>query len=80
MKESIGSDLIISKRNLPHWQLGGSTYFVTFRIRQGIILSPEERSMVLRLAYMEIPERAKLHVKVEQAGVPVPPIGNSMLP
>ncbi|MCX5995742.1 MAG: transposase [Chloroflexi bacterium] len=44
----IGSDLTISRRNLPHWQLGGSTYFVTFRVRERIILSPEERAMVLQ--------------------------------
>ena len=46
--EFIGPDLSISRRNLPHWQLGGSTYFVTFRVKEGIILSPEERAMVLQ--------------------------------
>jgi putative transposase len=44
----IGSALAISRRNLPHWQLGGSTYFVTFRVKEGITLSPEERAMVLQ--------------------------------
>jgi REP element-mobilizing transposase RayT len=37
--------LNISIRNLPHWQFGGSWYFLTFRTR-GQILSPEARSIV----------------------------------
>jgi putative transposase len=35
-----------SRRNLPHWQLSGSTYFVSFRLKSGIILE-DERRMVL---------------------------------
>ena len=31
-------ELSISRRNLPHWQLPGSTYFVTFRLKSGIII------------------------------------------
>ncbi|MFA4901740.1 MAG: transposase [Desulfobaccales bacterium] len=38
--------LLIKRRNLPHWQLQGSTYFVTFRLRSGI-MSEDERRMVL---------------------------------
>lgn len=34
------------RRNLPHWEAGGRTYFVTFRVRQGE-LSPHERRVVL---------------------------------
>jgi len=38
-------ELHIAKRNLPHWQLGGSWYFVTFRTR-GIELDSNSRDVV----------------------------------
>ena len=39
-------ELSISRRNLPHWQLSASTYFVTFRVKSGDI-SEDERKIVL---------------------------------
>src|SRR5216683_1208881 len=36
----------IRRRNLPHWTLDGSTYFVTFRLKIGT-LSLEERQLVI---------------------------------
>ena len=39
-------ELCINRRNLPHWQLTGSTYFVTFRLKSGII-TDDERKIVL---------------------------------
>ncbi len=42
----IPNKLSIHSRNLPHWQLGSSTYFVTFRAKEGTI-SEHERSLVL---------------------------------
>ena len=39
-------ELCINRRNLPHWQLPGSTYFITFRLKSGII-SDDERKIVL---------------------------------
>jgi putative transposase len=39
-------ELCINRRNLPHWQLPGSTYFITFRLKSGII-SDDERIIVL---------------------------------
>ncbi|MBM4294063.1 MAG: hypothetical protein FJ126_04060, partial [Deltaproteobacteria bacterium] len=39
-------ELLITRRNLPHWQFTGSFYFVTFRLKSGN-LSEEERIMVL---------------------------------
>ncbi len=38
------------KRNLPHWQLGGSSYFLTFRLQSGVKpqLDSGERSVVKR--------------------------------
>lgn len=41
----VASELRITKRNLPHWQQGGATYFVTFRVSKGK-LSEEERELV----------------------------------
>lgn len=42
----VSSKLRVTRRNLPHWQLGGATYFLTFRVKNGI-LSEEERRLVL---------------------------------
>ncbi|MFK7788260.1 MAG: transposase [Phycisphaeraceae bacterium] len=35
-----------TRRNLPHWDLPGSTYFITFRIQHGEMI-PTERAQVL---------------------------------
>src|SRR5207302_7859967 len=37
------SQLQITKRNLPHWRLDGSTYFITFRLVRGSLGSSERR-------------------------------------
>lgn len=37
----------ITRRTLPHWQRPGSIYFLTWRCRQGEILSSEERTITL---------------------------------
>ena len=42
----VSSELRTTRRNLPHWQVGGAAYFVTFRVKKGI-LSEDERSLVL---------------------------------
>lgn len=42
----VSSELQVTRRNLPHWQLGGASYFVTFRVKQGR-LSEQERRLVL---------------------------------
>jgi putative transposase len=39
-------ELCINRRNLPHWHLSGSTYFITFRLKSGII-SDDEKNIVL---------------------------------
>ena len=36
-----------TKRNLPHWQLPGSVYFITWRCLPGITLSAAERHITL---------------------------------
>lgn len=37
----------ITVRTLPHWQQPGSVYFLTWRCKDGEILSPEERTIAL---------------------------------
>jgi REP element-mobilizing transposase RayT len=39
-------ELCISRRRLPHWQLSGSTYFITFRLKSGNI-NDNEKGIVL---------------------------------
>jgi REP element-mobilizing transposase RayT len=36
-----------TKRNLPHWQIPESVYFLTWRCYKGRVLSPEERTITL---------------------------------
>jgi REP element-mobilizing transposase RayT len=44
MKES---KLKITQRNLPHWELDGSVYFITFNTWEKLELTPEARQVVL---------------------------------
>jgi len=37
----------ITRRTLPHWQEPGRVYFITWRCKQGEVLSPEERNITL---------------------------------
>ncbi|MDH7515186.1 MAG: DUF1156 domain-containing protein, partial [Bacteroidota bacterium] len=39
-------ELFVTRRNLPHWQLQGSTYFVTFRIKEGTLAEPERQTVL----------------------------------
>jgi putative transposase len=38
----------VSRRNLPHWQQPGSTYFITWRVKDGTILQNNDREEVLK--------------------------------
>lgn len=55
--DATGPSLHITRRNLPHWHRGGSTYFVTFRLKESRgdlpggtgfqpVLASEERQIV----------------------------------
>jgi putative transposase len=44
-------ELSINRRNLPHWQLPGSTYFITFRLKSGIITDYEKRIVLEAIKY-----------------------------
>ncbi len=37
----------ITRRCLPHWQQPGSIYFITWRVKNGETLAPEEREITL---------------------------------
>jgi REP element-mobilizing transposase RayT len=37
----------ITRRHLPHWQLAGATYFLTWRCTAGVVLTEDERDIVL---------------------------------
>ncbi|MEM6506461.1 MAG: class I tRNA ligase family protein [Planctomycetota bacterium] len=51
------------KRRLPHWELGGSTYFITFRIEQGE-LQDEEKQIVIDACKHWHNQRLDLHQMV----------------
>ena len=36
-------DLKVTRRHLPHWTQEGSTYFVTFRVKNGMLTSEEQK-------------------------------------
>ncbi len=55
--------LHIHTRRLPHWQFGGRTYFITFRLAQGQ-LTPGERDQVLAACRHWDGERFELHAAV----------------
>ena len=45
--QPVQQELTQTRRNLPHWQMGGSTYFVTFRTKS-VELNAETREIVLK--------------------------------
>jgi non-canonical purine NTP pyrophosphatase (RdgB/HAM1 family) len=46
---------------LPHWDIGNGTYFLTFRAAQGVILSPDERRLILDACRFFHTQRYWLH-------------------
>jgi valyl-tRNA synthetase len=60
---AIQKRLHTSARNLPHWQFGGCTYFVTFRTDRGT-MSDAERDAVLSACKHWDGERLELHACV----------------
>ncbi len=51
------------QRRLPHWQIGGQSYFITFRVAKGE-LSSKERQIVLNACRHWDGERLELHAAV----------------
>lgn len=48
MTEGVTEHLSVRRRNLPHWEVGGSTYFVTFRLKGAQPRRAREQSAVVR--------------------------------
>ncbi len=57
----IAEALTIHSRHLPHWQMGGSAYFVTFRVKSGT-LSDSERLIALDACAFWHGDRAAVHL------------------
>jgi REP element-mobilizing transposase RayT len=48
MTQQPAEDLVIYRRKMPHWRLGGSVYFVTWRLEfSQPELNPDERAVIL---------------------------------
>ncbi|MFQ5425252.1 MAG: class I tRNA ligase family protein, partial [Phycisphaerae bacterium] len=62
-KASVTSDLTRRRRILPHWEAGGSTYVLTFRLQEGT-LTEDERSLVLEACRHWDSTRFELHAAV----------------
>jgi len=60
---AVDDQLAQRRRLLPHWEAGGSTYFMTFRLHAGE-LSPEERTLVLEACRHFDADRYLLHAAV----------------
>ncbi len=76
-------ELVSYRRNLPHWRLQGSIYFVTWRLRRGQPeLLPEERQAVLRAIRHFDGQRSELFAWVvmnDHVHVLVKPLGGVSL-
>ncbi len=60
LHKPLSAQFTSSIRNLPHWQQGGQTYFITFRLAHGT-LSEAERTLVLHACRHWDAERLELH-------------------
>ncbi len=58
---SVSDDLTKRRRSLPHWQMGGQTYFVTFRTHSGV-LDDAERQIVLKACLHWHGDRMQVHL------------------
>ena len=54
----------IYKRNLPHWELPGSVYFITFRTAKDFTLSDSAKDIVLSSFNFHAGKKYKLHTCV----------------
>jgi putative transposase len=58
------SKLKITQRNLPHWELDGAIYFITFNTWEKLELTPEARQVVLNACLFFNKNRYKILVLV----------------
>jgi REP element-mobilizing transposase RayT len=61
--EPIDQDLHIRRRHLPHWQVGGSVYFITFRSARGSLPDAALRQVMENISY-DHGKRYDLHLAV----------------
>ena len=54
----------ITQRDLPHWELGGATYFITFNTWNKLELTTEARQVVLNICQFFNNQRYKIFVLV----------------
>ncbi|TVQ59408.1 MAG: hypothetical protein EA379_11200 [Phycisphaerales bacterium] len=59
--KGIPDALTIHRRNLPHWQKGGSAYFVTFRLATSTLTDAERRTVMDACAHWH-GDRARIHL------------------
>lgn len=58
------ADFTIQRRTLPHWNLAGATYFVTFNTWNRMVLTPPARQLVLDACLFFADQRYRLFVVV----------------
>lgn len=61
VRRVVTEQLSIRRRNLPHWQIGGSTYFITFRTAKGD-LDQTERQLIMDACLHWHGERWHVHL------------------
>lgn len=59
----IRQELQIQRRNLPHWQLGGSIYFITFRCVRGTLPEVARRQTIVHILH-DHGKKHDLHIGV----------------
>lgn len=53
-----------TRRNLPHWQEPGAVYFLTWRVRPGLWLEPDDRQLALDAIRFWDGRRWRVHAAV----------------
>ena len=49
--KTVSKKLLIRQHNLPHWQIGGSIYFVSFRSARGVLPDPAMRQVMENIKF-----------------------------
>jgi len=62
-RKTIPQEFLIRRDSLPHWQFGGSTYFITFRSKRGT-LPDSARTQIAQNIWYEHGKRVTLHFGV----------------
>jgi REP element-mobilizing transposase RayT len=49
--QPLNQELLVRRRNLPHWQQGGSVYFITFRSKRGPLPDTAKQQVIANILY-----------------------------